>query len=125
VRYFLGVLSHGALVTLPAVAVEALWKEWDDALGATKDTQREVLEERLVVVTAENVHDAAQAEASCLRMELKGMGRSLSLLLPADADLWAALLGFRFDAPCPYRCRVEGGGLSLDGAALWDLGGGR
>jgi hypothetical protein len=38
VRSFLGVLSHGALVTLPAVAVEALWKEWDDALGATKDT---------------------------------------------------------------------------------------
>lgn len=29
------------------------------------------------MTTAENIRDAAQAEATCLRMELEGMGRSL------------------------------------------------
>ena len=52
-------LSHSASVTLPVVVVEALWKEWEDALGVTEDSQRQVEEERLVAVTVENIHDAA------------------------------------------------------------------
>ena len=53
------VLSRCASVTLPTAVVEALHKEWDDALGATEDARREVKEERLVAVTVENIHDAA------------------------------------------------------------------
>lgn len=35
-----GVLSCGASITLPSTVVEALPKEWDDALGSTEDTRR-------------------------------------------------------------------------------------
>jgi hypothetical protein len=35
----------------------------------------------------ENIHNAAQAEVAYLRIELEGMGCSLSLLLPTDAGL--------------------------------------
>lgn len=62
---------------LPMAAVEVLWKEREDALGATKDARREVKEERLAVVTVENIQDAALAEVAHLREELKGIGRSL------------------------------------------------
>jgi hypothetical protein len=106
-------------------AVEALWKEREDALVAIEDARREVEEERLAAVMPENVRDVAQVEAARLRMELEGMGRSLSLLLPTDAGLRATLPAFSFDASCPYRCRVEGGGMLLDGAASWDPRGGR
>jgi hypothetical protein len=40
-------------------AVKALQKEREDALRATKDAQREVEEERLVVAMTENIHDGA------------------------------------------------------------------
>lgn len=53
-------LRHGTLVTLPVVAVEALQKEREDALGTTEDARREAEEEWLVAAMAENVHDAAQ-----------------------------------------------------------------
>ena len=39
--------------------VEVLQKEWEDALGATEDAQREVELERLASTMVENVHDAA------------------------------------------------------------------
>jgi hypothetical protein len=67
------------------VAVEALRKEREDALGAAEDTRREVKEERLAATMAENICDAAQAEAARLRTELEGMGRSLSLFLTVGA----------------------------------------
>jgi hypothetical protein len=52
--------SHGALIALPAEAVETPWKEREDDLEATVDAQREAEEERLATVMAENIHDAAQ-----------------------------------------------------------------
>jgi hypothetical protein len=71
------------------MAVEALQKEREDALRATKDAQRKAEEERLAAAMAESVRDAAQGEAARRRMELEGMGRSLPFLLPTGADLWA------------------------------------
>jgi hypothetical protein len=49
----------------------------------------------------ENICDAAQAEAAHLRTELKGMGHSLSLLLPVGASLRAVFLVFGLNAPHP------------------------
>ena len=49
--------------------VEALWKEREDALGATKDTQREVEEEWLAVITTKNIRDAALAKVAHLMVK--------------------------------------------------------
>lgn len=38
-------------------AVKALREEWEDALGATKDTWRKAKEELLATVMAKNVRD--------------------------------------------------------------------
>jgi hypothetical protein len=81
-------------------AAEALQKEREDALGAAEDTRREVEEERLAATMAENIRDAAQAEAARLRTELEGMGHSLSLFLTAGAGLQALLPVLGLDAPC-------------------------
>jgi hypothetical protein len=94
-------LLRNASITLPVAVVEALQKEREDALGTTEDAHREVKEEWLAMMTAENIHDATQVEAAHLRMELQGMGHSLSLLLPTGASLWAAFLTCGLDAPCP------------------------
>lgn len=96
----LEVLSHDALVTLPTVVVEALWKEREDALGAIEDAWRKVKEERLVVAMAENVHDMGQVEVARLREELKGMGCSLPFSLPTESSLGATRAVFGLDAPC-------------------------
>jgi hypothetical protein len=92
---------RGASITLLVAAVEALRKEREDALGATEDARREVKEEWLAMTIAENIHDATQVEVAHLRMELQGMGHSLSLLLPAGASLWVVFPTFGLDAPRP------------------------
>lgn len=109
-----GVLSRGALVSLPTAVVEALWKEWEDTLRALEEARREAKGERLAVIMVENIRDAAQVEASHLRAELKGTGHSLPLLLPANPGLRATSPVFSLDIPCSYRCRVEGEGSPLD-----------
>lgn len=119
-----GALSHSSSITLPSTTVEALQKEWEDTLTTTKDARREVKEEQLAAAMVDNVCDAAQVEAACLREELEGVGCSLPFSLFAGPGLRAALMAFNLDASCPCQCRGEGGDLPLGGAASRVLGGG-
>lgn len=73
---------------LSAMEVEALQKEWEDAIGDTKDAQREAEEEQFVVAMAENVWDTAQAEVARLRAKLEGTGHSPFPSLPST-DTWS------------------------------------
>lgn len=56
---------------LSAATVEALLKEWEDAIGVAEDARREAEKEWLVAATAENMCDAAQAQVARLRQSLK------------------------------------------------------
>jgi hypothetical protein len=80
----------GALPWRPTYAFrgEALWKEREDAIGATEDARREAEKEQVAAAVVKSVHDVAQIDAARPREELKGMGRSLSpSLLPVGSGL--------------------------------------
>lgn len=77
-------LSHGTPVMLHAVAVEALWKEWEDALGHGGHSEGG----RGGAVMAENIHDVVQAKAARLRTKLERMGPSLRFPL-ASHRCWS------------------------------------
>lgn len=77
-------LLCGGLPLLSIVEVEALRKEHEDIVEDAEDAQRKAEEEQLTEATVENVRDAAHVEVARLRVELRGMGHSLSLLLSAS-----------------------------------------
>jgi hypothetical protein len=111
------------LVTIPTTVVDALQKERDDALVATKDARREAEEEQLVAAMVENVHDAAQVAR--LRKELESMVCSLHFLLLVGSGPWAMLAMPSLNALGFCRCKVKGGGSSLDEVAsgAWEEAG--
>lgn len=80
-------LLCGGLPLLSIAEVEALWKEHEDIVEDAEDAQRKAEEEQLTEATVENVRDATHVEVACLRVELRGMGHSLSLLLSASTRL--------------------------------------
>jgi hypothetical protein len=90
-----GVLSRGASVTILVAAIEALRK-------GGKERSR---------------CDAGRGGPSEDRAQRYGS-------FPSHLAS-RRFLAFSFDASRPCRCRVKKGGLSLDGVASWDLGGGR
>lgn len=53
-----------------------------------EDDRREAEEEWLMAVMVKNVRDMAYAEASYSRVELRGVGRSLSSLLSVGTKSW-------------------------------------
>ena len=91
----MGAPSHSAPLMPSTAVIEVSWKEREDAIGATEDARREAKEERVAAAAAEDVRDAAQAEADHLREELEGVGRSPSLfLLPIASRLQATFMHY-------------------------------
>ena len=77
-----------------------------------------------MAATAENFRDMAQAEAACLREELKGVGHSPSpFLLPVASRLWSAFMHY-FNVSNHCWCRVVGGSMLSRRATSTTLGGG-
>ena len=69
-----------------------------------------------MVAMAENVHEAAQVEAICLREELESTGCFLHFSHLAGFGLTMLAMP-SLNAPGFCQCRVKGGGPLLDGAA--------
>lgn len=53
-----GVPSRGTPLMPSAAAIEVLWKEREDTIGAAEDACREVEEEQVAAAVTENMRDA-------------------------------------------------------------------